>query len=218
MAKFKKGDLVRYRGSAGKLVCETARVIAEVTEKLYHFRDKGSINIKLAEKINGPFELELAAPAVFFTDCKTFPTDLDWWSFFNTRKNTQEEKPIMKYHFNISSNLAIRFEDIYKDLTPSRPIAKVCFKSDIGEIEYNERTMQNRTSYNREYYVVIHSSIWEKSDIVGIESPNPFAKNVGWSALYKPEDYAAWINWAKNVVNAPWPGDSGVVSVEIVEA
>ena len=157
-------------------------------------------------------------PENYNTSYQSFPSDLDWWSFFNTRENTQEEnKPMKKYTFNISSNLAIRFEDIYKDLTPSRPIAKVCFKSDVGEIKYNECTMQNKISYNREYYVAIHSSIWKKADIVGIESPNPFDKNAGWSALNNPEDYAAWINWVKNVVNAPWPGDSGVVSVEIVE-
>jgi len=118
---------------------------------------------------------------------------------FEIITKTEAQKETNMYKLNLSSSEAIDFMEIHEDLSRENPVAIVEFKSVNG---------------NKEYFMVFHYTLLDKSYALNIPSPDAVEMNV--IEIDSPEEYQVWIDWAKKVKKAKWTGEKGTVTISKV--
>jgi len=108
------------------------------------------------------------------------------------------------YEFNVSAAEQIDFSEIYKETSRQKPLFMVEYKGDNG---------------SKSYHVVIHGSLWDKAEYLGLENPQRdiWIDHNRSVKLNHPSEFSDWKKWAKEVIETPWKGEKGKVIVKELE-
>ena len=126
-------------------------------------------------------------------DRKMSNTDMiDAMRYFSTMRNPCAEIKTenTNWNFKSSSEDDINWKDIKGSLSYAEPLALV--------------TRKYRDYVDTDKYVVVNKQLWDKSQTVGIDSPNivvAIEKRVFNIVI----NFSDWVDWAKEVKAASWP-------------
>lgn len=125
---------------------------------------------------------------------------IDWFGIDEAKTKDQPQM----YEFNVSAAEQIDFSEIYKEISRQKPLFMVEYKGENG---------------SKSYHVVIHDSLWTKAQLLEIMNPqdDEWITHSMSVELDHPSEFSDWKKWAKKVIEIPWNGEKGKVTVKELE-